>query len=290
MKGLIKFILIFTSILLVSAFLAPILFEFLPFKFERIFNRLVMIFSLTAIVLFVRIRVESLKKFGLIWEPQSMPLYGIAFLVGAATLLVLALGKSQVGMVFWQPKTFEWYGWILAFMKIIGAALLIGLIEEFFFRGFIYLTLKDRYALNVFWSVVITSIFYSLIHFIQKSSPFIGPDPTFFDSLKLIKAPFMSLKDWQSIWPSAIGLFIFGVILNLLFIRTKSLYASMGLHAGCVFFLKTDNLFVDFVNKNTLIWGSSKMYDSVLGWAALVMMGLILFKLINRIPKGVEAR
>ena len=56
MKKFLKFIGVFGGILLLSAFLAPILYDFFqtfhPYKFERIFNRLVMIGTLVAAVFF----------------------------------------------------------------------------------------------------------------------------------------------------------------------------------------------------------------------------------------------
>ena len=60
MKGFLKFIAIFASILIIAALLSPILYDFLPFKFERIFNRIVMIGTLLAIVIFVRVKKENL--------------------------------------------------------------------------------------------------------------------------------------------------------------------------------------------------------------------------------------
>ena len=86
MKGFLKFIAIFSGILLVSAFLAPILYDFLPFKFERIFNRIVMIGTLLAIVIFVRVNKETFSRLGLMWKKASPALLVTGFLAGVLTL------------------------------------------------------------------------------------------------------------------------------------------------------------------------------------------------------------
>ena len=62
MKGFLRFVAVFVSILLLSAVLAPILYDFLPFKFERIFQRLVMVLALLALLIFVRIRTIRLAR------------------------------------------------------------------------------------------------------------------------------------------------------------------------------------------------------------------------------------
>lgn len=283
MKGFLKGLLIAFVILLLSAILAPLLFKFLPFKFERIFNRLVMIGTLGAIFLFVRLNWDTFSRYGLRYERrQSGRLFLKGFLAGAGILFFLTMTKIILGQAVVSVQEMAWWKYFSQFALFFGAGCLIGVIEEFFFRGAVFLGLKDRLIKNLFWSLLLTNLFYSLIHFIGDKSPFIGPEPTFFDSLKLMAAPFEALGDWQAYWPAAVGLFIFGLILNDLFLRTGSLYASIGLHAGCVFYLKADGLFVDHLHNSPLVFGTKNMYDGALGWVFL----LILFVVSRAFIKG----
>ncbi|MBN1688677.1 MAG: CPBP family intramembrane metalloprotease [Candidatus Omnitrophica bacterium] len=275
MRSFLKFILIFSGILLVSAFLAPILFDFLPFKFEKIFNRIVMILTLLAIAFFVRFRREMFVKYGLVWQKDSLNLWARTFFVSIVLVGILVGTRVFMGHVLWAPREMTFFEWSFRILKVLGAALLIALIEEFFFRGYIYLSLRDRFRWPLFLSLVVTNLFYALIHFIGEDMPFIGPNPTVVDSFRLVMAPFSSLKDWPSFWPGAVGLFLLGLILSDLFIRSGSLYPSMGFHAGCVFFVKMDGLYVDFLNNKSLLWGSSLVYDGVFGWLFLVLMWAI---------------
>ncbi len=274
------------AILFLSAFLAPILFKFLPFKFERIFNRLVMIFSLAAVVFFVRIRKETIEKYGLFWRPESGRHLALGFAAGLLTLLGVIAIKFAAGLAIWQPQNYSWLQWLATFAKITAAAFLIALIEEFFFRGFIFSALKNSRGLNPAVSMVLTSVFYSSLHFVSAKKPFIGPDPGFVDSLRLMSAPFASLADFGAIWPAALGLFLFGLVLNSVSMRTRSLYPAIGLHAGAIFFVKLDGLFVDFLERHSLLLGTSKAYDGLLGWLFLLILGGVLAIIFPKVERS----
>lgn len=306
MKGILKFILIFTSILLLSALLAPFLFKFLPqvsewlsgftplapdafkWKFERIFNRLVMIFSLTAIVIAVRRNMVQFPLETIRWEKgRSLKLYQAGFAAGFAVLVCVLAFKTVMGLVSWHVKDLGFWGWVERFAMSFLAAALIGLIEECFFRGFIFHTLFKRFRFPLTASLLVTNLFYSLIHFVSEKKPFIGPDPGFFDSLKLIQAPFMALLHFDRILPGATGLFIFGIILSLIYLETRSLYACMGLHAGCVFFLKLDGGFTYHEQYLPLVFGTSQCYDGLVGWIFLILMGVFVIYLLRKLKLSV---
>ncbi len=294
MKKILKFFGRLGAIFLLSAVLAPLLFPHLPFKFERIFNRLVMIFTLTAVLLFVRVRREDLPRFGIAWDSRGPAQFLTAFLFSTAVLSGLLLFFVQVRYAAWAPHSFSAAVWVGKFALALGTALLVGILEEFFFRGFIFQTVNGLFkqdfrkapfslpALGA--SALLTNIFYSLLHFTSSNKPFIGPSPTFRDSLRLICAPFQSYGHWETLWPAALGLFLFGLVLTYLVLRSGTLYPAIGLHAGCIFFIKLEGSFADFTNTPALLLGSAKLYDGVIGWGVLILIGFILGKWID--PKA----
>ncbi len=281
MKSFLKFVLIVAVIVLLSAFLAPLLFKILPFKFERIFNRLIMIGSLASIFIFVRFKMDWLKDYGLAWKKDSLPFFGKAFLCAWGILVLLSATKVVLGVSGWQPRDFPFLTFATRIVTDLFAGLLIGVIEEFFFRGFVFRSFLNRFKWPVVPAVIAANIFYSVVHFVSVKKPPIGPNPDFFDSLKLVAAPFASLAEWQTLWPAAVGLFIFGLILNHVVIRTGSLYPAIGLHAGAVFFIKSDALLVDSIKGTTLLFGSAKAYDGMLGWAFLIALEVLVCLLIR---------
>lgn len=300
MRGFLKFLIVFSSILLLSAVLAPFLYDFLPwlgqffsddpefmqFKFEKIFNRLIMIGSLIAILKFVRIKKETFVKYGLDWSRERGSAFLKTFLISILVLSIFVFVRSSFGHALFQPKPLGFLGWVGAVFEVSIAVLLITVIEEFFFRGFIQSTLKDRFRFNLFFTVLITNVFYASLHFVSHKKPFVGSDPSIVDSFRIMAAPFMSVADIQGIWMAALGLFIFGVILSSLVIRSGSLYPSMGVHAGCVFFLKLDGKFVEFLHNDWVsFWGSTQIYDGYLGWVFLIILGVLSMMFLNRTDK-----
>ncbi len=130
--------------------------------------------------------------------------------------------------------------------------------------------------------MVLTSLFYSSVHFIALRRPAIGADPGFMDSLKLIAAPVQSFADWHGVWPAAIGLFLFGMVLNYTVVRTRSLYAAIGLHAGCVLYVRMVGYFIGFLEHHKFLLSSKKVYDGVLGWVFLLVIGFLLSRFLKK--------
>ncbi len=285
MKNFLKFIIIFAVILLLSAFLAPIFYDifqkFHPYKIERIFNRLVMIGTLIAAVLFVRIRKGTLERYGLIWNFQSPGLLIKGFVSGMLLLGGVSALRLFSGQAVFAPDAFPWTVWAGKIAAALGTGLLIGVMEEFFFRGFVFRSLEKMLRNRTLLAILVTTVFYSIIHFIGMKKIFVDSTPTFFDGLRLMGAPFLSLAEWPKFWPEAVGLFLFGLALNTSVCRSGSLYPAIGLHAGCVFFIRLDDLFMKQHASKTFFWGSKVLYDGCVGWAVLILMGLLMWMILK---------
>lgn len=275
MKAFLKLLAVIAAIVFLSVVLTPWLYDVLPwrFKFERIFNRLIMIGTLISVVLFVRIRADTLKRYGLWWEGKRSGVYlWQGFSLGFGVLVLLAVLKITLGLGTWAPAAQPFGFYLGKVLMILATAFLIGLIEEFFFRGFVFNAFKTKFGWNLPLSILVTNLFYAIVHFVSFQKPFIGGDPNWHDSLKLVWYPFFQLAYFPSFWHEAVGLFIFGILLNAIVVRTGSLYPAIALHAGCVFFIKMDGLLMHFTNQNVIFYSSSKMYDGFLGWLALGAM------------------
>lgn len=291
MKGFLKLIGVFAGILLVSAVLAPILYDFLPFKFERIFNRLVMIGAIGSVLLFVRVRRDMIVRYGLEWQKTSPALFLKGFLTAVILLILFTAVEMSAGNARFELRDYTWSKWIYKILSCFATAIVIGPLEEIFFRGFIYTSLRDKlFRGKIFASMVLTSLFYSSVHFINLKRPVISADPGIMDSLKLIMAPIQSFADWYSVWPAAIGLFLFGMILNYAFVRSGSLFPSMGLHSGCVLFVRMVGYFVAFLGQHQLLLGSKKVYDGILGWIFLLLIGLILHRILKPATSPIQTQ
>ena len=71
-----------------------------------------------------------------------------------------------------------------------------------------------------------------------------------------------------------LNLTLAGVILGLAYQRSGSLYFSIGLHAGWIFWLKSYGFMTrELPATHPWLWGSSKLID---GWGALAVLGVTL--------------
>lgn len=284
-KAIIVMLIIFAA----SVYLTPVFHSFLPmFKFEKIFDRLVMIFTIVAAVIFVIL--EQRKKKGMktqFWQNTgfnfSTPwkkLFWYGFLSGSLAVAFLIAWQVGLGPRYLrQPILVQ--DIVGRLFKGMLSGVVVGIVEEFFFRGFIFNYLRSR--MNLIVAVLISSAFYSLTHFLDNGQIFIPQNPTAGDAFRLLVGylePFA--KHWNEIFPEFVGLFIFGIILCLVFIRTRSLFFSIGIHAGVVFMIKFQHSFVRKPDEDIVygFFGKSPDYDGSFEWLVLVILGLVLWFVI----------
>lgn len=268
---LLKTLLIFAAVILASACLAPWIFENTSFKFERILSRLVMVFALAAIFFVIQIRLRDLEPYGLQRDKNSFSYLVHGFLMGFLTLFFLTGLELVLGGRAWQPQAVAPWKFMLKSAEYFAASFLIGFLEEFFFRGFLYLRLRLRFSVPS--SLLGANFIYVFLHFFKGGSYKVPDHPTFIDSFKVMLHLADPLFHWSTLWPSFLGLFLFGMILSTCFLRTGSLYLSIGLHAGCVFLLKIDNWFiVSLPTASPLLYGDKNLYSGFLGWCFLALL------------------
>jgi membrane protease YdiL (CAAX protease family) len=161
------------------------------------------------------------------------------------------------------------------YLKAILTGLTVGFLEEIFFRGIIFRgLLEDWKPLPAF---VTANLFYSALHFVKPAEKYFlsGPDPwAGFRHLFSTFAPFLEPAE---IALGMIGLLLIGIVLSYAFLRTGTLYLSIGLHAGWVISIKTVRVFGDYQTENLgWLFGSTepKIVSGVVTWAGILLVGL----------------
>ena len=199
----------------------------------------------------------------------------LAFLYGGALLLSGSAVWSPAPAAYLLRKVVE-YG--------VGAVL-IAFIEELFFRA-VMLRLMVR-AWGVARGVLASSTVFAVLHCISGKywvSP--GWDPSVGLGL---------LASWYADHEVGLapdlrliaGLILLGVLLSLLYLRSGSLWASIGLHGGVVFVVK---LFKKLLERRAdtpewLLGDRLFIVSGVLWWAVLAVLILV----IPRLVPGTEA-
>ncbi len=259
------------------------------YPFSKIFNRL---FMILAISLFFPCRhllkIGSMGQLGLIpfREGYRGLLKGVFIALASFVLLGATMALFEVFTVYFRlpfAVGFE------RSVKAIFAALTVGFLEEIFFRGIIFKGLLEDW--KPFGAFIGANLFYAAIHFVKPAQKI------YLDGLEPLYGTYHFIHTFErfleplTILPGIFGLFILGLVLSYAFLRTNSLYLSIGLHAGWIFGIKTIRVFGDY-RREDLGWlfGSSdpKIISGIATWVGIVAVGFLVHWLTSRrsIPSG----
>ncbi len=271
MKKTVRLLLAIVLAIGLSAFFAPVLYSFMPyFKFEKILNRLLMISIVLICIGFLRFDRSLLETCGMAGRRFEIGNWLAGFLISCVVLALLSVLEVSLGAMTFGGL-FRLSGGLV--VSALTTAVTVGIIEEFFFRGFLYLKLRNIWT--AFPSLVVTNLIYSLVHFLKGGKPLIGDTPGVIDSFRVLGASFNAFLNWPLIWPAFLGLFFFGLVLSFAFQRSKSLLLSMGIHSGAVFYLKmTSKMFSFNPEASILLYGGKSFYSGLLGWVFIGLIGL----------------
>lgn len=141
------------------------------------------------------------------WIKKFLIYFGIFFSLHAILLFIFFLAGFAIYNPMWGKITINLilktlFGFIVVFF--------LAWTEELIFRGTLFPYFEQ--TISTFSSLILTSIIFMFVHDLRNP-------------LNLIT------KNWKL----GLGLFLLGIILNLIFIQTRKLYTGMGIHAGLVF-------------------------------------------------------
>jgi membrane protease YdiL (CAAX protease family) len=194
------------------------------------------------------------------------------WLIGVLILLLLAAALLLLGV---RVPDLPADGLLTAILEKGAAALigglLIGLLEETFFRGALFGAVRSRNGLRsaVFWSAAL----YALLHFMK---PHGLPDGVAFDWSGvgiMFTQVFTEVPQWRHL-DSMLALFLVGVFLALVRERTGHIGWCIGLHAGWVFVIQVSRRLTDGNEASNLAFLAGD-YDGVIGWLAAAWIGLL---------------
>jgi hypothetical protein len=150
-------------------------------------------------------------------------------------------------------------------------AVVVAILEELIFRGALFGLLRQSMSWPA--ALVVSSAIYSVVHFIKSGAT---PLPVEWHSgLALL---WEMLRHPPPMLPAFFTLFVAGSILALSYQRTGTLYFSIGLHAGWIFWLKAYGFLCSPSSAYFSFWGTDKLID---GWLSCIVLA-ILFILIVR--------
>ena len=238
----------------VSWCLATLIAPLLPYPPGQVLRRTATVLAgLTVIPFALRIQRRSWASLGLEWSSRMRGQWVCGMVGGVMlfTLLFLVLHRAGVASVQ-RPSVGEW----LVLLMFIPAALLIGLLEELFFRGVVLQSLITD--IGVMPAVVLSSTFYAVLHFAKY------------------------LREGWSLFPEMFGLFLFGGLLAYAYLRTRLLAMPVGLHMSLAYLAKMGRKFlVSYGREPAWLFGTDRWIDGAIGRSAL-LAGFFLITLLTR--------
>jgi membrane protease YdiL (CAAX protease family) len=249
----------------------------LPWPYSRVFDRVAMVAAVVILVLRRRhyelIHYRS-QFISMVEAPRLKPIvlgFCLSFFLSLAALPFLV----QQGTLVWSDHSTGALAW--RFTKTLPAALLISLIEETFFRFFLFLSLR-RYLPFIF-AAGASSLLYAVVHFIQPEKSWAFSEleiSTGFSYLALLLERFT----YDGFLSAAFGLFMIGILLCMTVERSRSLLPALGLHAGWVATTKVIGRLVGAAPGFSYPPGAGRRYyllTEEVSWIAIVIVGLVAY-------------
>ncbi|VAW40144.1 Cytosine/purine/uracil/thiamine/allantoin permease family protein [hydrothermal vent metagenome] len=194
----------------------------------------------------------------------------IGWFFGILILTILTGTLTSLGIRVLKPFESPFFGDVIKTLSGgLLAGLLVGIVEESFFRGALFQAIRRRGP--AISAIIFSSLLYASVHFI-KPLPLEGP-VGWFSGLQILSGAFWQFGEWAT-FDSFLALFMAGVFLALVRERTGSIACCIGLHAGWVLVIKCtkDFTYTNPASKWAFLTGD---YDSVTGYLAAGLLGVL---------------
>lgn len=255
-----SFLGIWTIVWLPIAFVVSQLIDWRPDQVLIPKQKLILLLSLyllSPIVLCWKIRVEDLSfaSLGLSLQPNTLLSILLGLLFSLLSLIVIFVVESIFNLISWQWSHSKQL--LALFVPILALSLLISIIEESIFRGYIFSTLLTDY--HGWIAAAISSLIFSLLHLVW---------------------------DRKETWLQIPGLWLMGMILvGARIINNGSLGLAIGLHAGWIWGLTCIDSaqLLTYRQKNSWLTGFNQQpLAGIAGISCLILTGFMLWLTSSR--------
>jgi membrane protease YdiL (CAAX protease family) len=252
----------------------------LRIPFPRIFDRVVMITLAAAMLLLARrLGLMHLLRDGFDNPRRTLP----QLLIGAVAALAVMASLFAVAIAIAHPPlaiaSLLWRA-----LRYAPAALLIGLIEEAFFRAILLGGIAQHFGIRA--ALIVSAAIYALAHLVRSPRHYYltGFHPA--AGFENLVASLARIAHPDDLVAMMVGLFLLGLVLGTAFVVTGRVYLSVGLHAGFVIGAKCWPLVAVGANEYPR-WlagpGPIPLIAAPAAWAAALAL-LVVIALVGRSP------
>jgi membrane protease YdiL (CAAX protease family) len=251
--------------------IGPLLYEALrPFHipFHRAMNRALLFAALAALFIFRRrLHLRAWWPFDRAAGLQLALGWFIAFVSGQ-----LMIGIYLAACGFHAAPVSPVHTLLVATM----AALIVPILEETIFRGFLVGTLRESVGARLAW--ILAALVYALAHFLKIPSDFHADPIRFSTGAEGMASAFGQLGTGDFLGGRGLNLLLVGLILGGVFLRVGRLWLCAGLHSGWIFVLMT---FTGLTRPDKPLrnpWLGADLLGSPVATGVLIATGLFLWR------------
>lgn len=242
--------------------------------FDNFAKRLAMLLILLTVIISLKLKGWWNKE-AVGWarhaKYQGRELLSYGFIIGVLLMLPITILFHLVDIRLLETA-FLWNQLLNSIVPILLAAFAVSLIEETFFRGILFHSfLVRRQAVT---AVIASALFFCVLHFARLKDIDLPVDASWYYGISALAESIASY--WHHDYlPTALSLFLAGVLLGLLRLWSGNVLACVGVHAGWIFSIKIDKKLSTF-NEDSSWSVLVSPYDSYNGWATTVWLLLLL--------------
>lgn len=214
---------------------------------------------------------------GLWGRNQRWRLWFVGVATGVLFLVAIAALDAAAGHLTFDPK--GPHKLVSRLGTVFTLLLVLGPIEEVFFRGWMFDRFRSKFAERT--SHLAVAAIYAGVHAFRERDAPKDLVASVSGALDVLEAWGKNLVDWREFGPSFVGLFLLSLVLSTARRRFETLWFSIGLHGAAASWLHVNS---SLTERSILRdWTGSKwLYDGVPGWTVLL---LVLF-VISRRPQA----
>jgi membrane protease YdiL (CAAX protease family) len=261
-------------VLLAPVVLGPILNLVLaPFgiPFHRVMSRALLISALGALVLFRgRLRLREWWAFGARARRQWVFGFTLALL---SSLVMIGLYAAFCGF---HSTDLTPGRATLGLLTALVAALIVPVLEETIFRGFLLTILAESVGRWAAW--IVAAAIYAVAHFLRFPAENADQGHPLWSGVHGMISVFIHLGQGDFLTGQGFNLFLVGLILGGIFLRTGTLWVSAALHGGWILVLMSFTALTRPVDPPRVSWLGGDLLASPLTSAVLIAMGIGLWR------------
>jgi membrane protease YdiL (CAAX protease family) len=273
------FLVIFAGAMVLGPLLYFALAVIWPTPFHRAMDRALLISSVGALFLF-----RSGIPLGKLWplgpDAWKKLLLGWAVAIVSAQAIV----GANLACVGYVSSHLPVEKIVARVFLALAAALIVPLLEETVFRGFLQTELIGRLGLRAGW--LLAALIYALAHFL-KIPPELDQQPVhLWSGISAFGAAFAPIDHGGFISGRGLNLLLIGLILGATFLRNGNLWFNAGLHGGWIFMLLLFSGLARPMEPPIVAWLPGDLLSNPVTSVVLILLSLWLWRFYQ--PPSIE--